>query len=240
MKHSITCLTAFLYSADSHNGDLHQSFVTMSGVAYFILKAHIGTCNSRCWQWKNSEEVLEELKENGQERQNLKRKKALAVDDACMAIFWHFQGYIWRTFELWVLNKWLFDFCARSTPLREWIWNKLFKIRNAHVHWCREISAAVNWGKLNSLDRWIQPPIMVHSTVNTVPHRDHIGSLCERNCGRQGQDFIAQPSICHWLDAISEMNACISAMWAPIGCYKWNVCMYFSYVGLAEFEICTF
>ena len=33
-----------------------------------------------------------------------------------------------------------------------------------NFHWCREISAAVNWGKLNWSEYWIQPQIMVQST----------------------------------------------------------------------------
>ena len=35
-----------------------------------------------------------------------------------MAMCWPTQGFEGRTFELWVHNKWVFNFCVRSTPVR--------------------------------------------------------------------------------------------------------------------------
>ena len=35
-----------------------------------------------------------------------------------MAIYRPAPGLKGRLFELWVLNRWLFNFCVRSTPLR--------------------------------------------------------------------------------------------------------------------------
>ena len=35
-----------------------------------------------------------------------------------MAVYGPVPGLKWRTSELWVLNRWVFNFCVRSTPLR--------------------------------------------------------------------------------------------------------------------------
>ena len=54
---------------------------------------------------------------NGQGEKKLARKKSLAVGVACVAIFGPVPGSTGRTFEFWVLNKWVFNFCVRSIPL---------------------------------------------------------------------------------------------------------------------------
>ena len=47
------------------------------------------------------------------------RKKSLAVSVACMAIYRPTPGLKGRTFKLCVLTRWDFNFCIRSSPLRE-------------------------------------------------------------------------------------------------------------------------
>ena len=69
----------------------------------------LATANS-----KNSEQVWEKCSWMDQEGRNY-----LAVGEACMAIFWPTLGFKRRTFELWVLNRWDFHFCIRSTQLRK-------------------------------------------------------------------------------------------------------------------------
>ena len=51
-------------------------------------------------------------------RNKQERKKSLAVSVACMAIYWPTPGFKGRTFKLWVLTRWDFNFCVRSSPLR--------------------------------------------------------------------------------------------------------------------------
>ena len=43
----------------------------------------------------------------------------MAVSVACMAIYWPTPGFKGRTFKLCVLNRWDFNFCVRSSPLRD-------------------------------------------------------------------------------------------------------------------------
>ena len=47
------------------------------------------------------------------------RKKSLAVSAACMALYGLAPVFKGRTFELWVPNRWRFNFCVRSSPLWE-------------------------------------------------------------------------------------------------------------------------
>ena len=58
---------AYLYSAGSHYGNLHQLPVTMSRMTYFILQTHTGTGVSHSQHWKNSGQVWEKLQVNGLE-----------------------------------------------------------------------------------------------------------------------------------------------------------------------------
>ena len=55
---------------------------------------------------------------NGPEGYKLTRKKFLAVGAACTAIHGPVPGFKGRAFELWILNRWTFNFCVHSTPLR--------------------------------------------------------------------------------------------------------------------------
>ena len=45
-------------------------------------------------------------------------KKSLAVNVACMTMYWPTPGFKGRTFTLCVLTRWDFNFCVRSSPLR--------------------------------------------------------------------------------------------------------------------------
>ena len=54
---------------------------------------------------------------NGPGGLKLARKKSLAVGVACMAICRPAPGLKGRTSELWVINKWVFNFYVRSTLL---------------------------------------------------------------------------------------------------------------------------
>ena len=55
---------------------------------------------------------------NGPEGQKSARDKSLAVSVACIAIYLPTPGSIGKTFKLCVLNRWDFNFCVRSSPLR--------------------------------------------------------------------------------------------------------------------------
>ena len=67
-KNNNTCLGAYLYSAGTQHGSLHQSSVTMHRVTDFILRANTGTGVSRSQHRKNSGEVLENMQVNGPEK----------------------------------------------------------------------------------------------------------------------------------------------------------------------------
>ena len=45
-------------------------------------------------------------------------KKSVAVDEARMAIYGPAPSSKGRPFEFWVLSRWVFNFCIRSTPPR--------------------------------------------------------------------------------------------------------------------------
>ena len=70
----------------------------------------------------NTEKVRErfckKMKVNGPEWKKLTRNKSLAVGVASMAIYGPALCVKGRTFELWVLNSWVFNFFYHSTPLR--------------------------------------------------------------------------------------------------------------------------
>ena len=98
------CLGAYLYSAGSQHGNLHQSSVTRRRVTYFILWAHqehaLVTTNEK----KKSRKRFEKWRWMNQDGRYLEfRKKFPAVGEAHMA--WPTPGFKGRTFELWVLNR---------------------------------------------------------------------------------------------------------------------------------------
>ena len=47
-----------------------------------------------------------------------KEEKPLAVSVLCMAIYGPTLGFTGRTFMLYVLTRWDFNFCVRSSPLQ--------------------------------------------------------------------------------------------------------------------------
>ena len=55
---------------------------------------------------------------NGPEGQKLTRKKSLAVSVVRIAIYRPTPGFKGKTFNRCVLNRWDFNFCVRSSPLR--------------------------------------------------------------------------------------------------------------------------
>ena len=61
---------------------------------------------------------MENIQVNGPERYKLAKKRPLAVSVACMAICWPTPGFKGRTWKLCVLNRWGFNFCVCSSPLR--------------------------------------------------------------------------------------------------------------------------
>ena len=55
---------------------------------------------------------------NRPQGQTFSKKKSLAVGIACMPVYGPVPGFKGRTFEIWVLNRQVFNFCVRCTPLR--------------------------------------------------------------------------------------------------------------------------
>ena len=81
-------------------------------MAYFILRAYTGTR-------EKLGRGLEKMQVNGPEGKKLARKKPLTVSIGCMAIYRPTLGFKGRAFKFCVLNSWDFNFCVRSSPLRE-------------------------------------------------------------------------------------------------------------------------
>ena len=67
---------------------------------------------------KKSGEVLEKMQVNRLQGQTFSKKKSLAVGITCMPTYGPAPGLNGRTVEIWVLNRWVFNFCVRCTPLR--------------------------------------------------------------------------------------------------------------------------
>ena len=74
----------------------------------------LATANTR----KNPGENMEKLQVNETERYKLARKKCLVVGVACMEMYRSAPGIGGRTFKIWFLDRWVSNFCIRSTPLR--------------------------------------------------------------------------------------------------------------------------
>ena len=66
-----SCFGTCLHSVGTQHGNLYQSSVATSRLTYFILQADTGTRVSHSQHWKNSGEVLEEMKVNGPGRYTL-------------------------------------------------------------------------------------------------------------------------------------------------------------------------
>ena len=89
MHSLVTCFGAYLYSLGTKHGNLHQSSVTTSRVTFLFCRptqelasvaATTGKNSARFWRRRKKSErsVKVEL---------ISRKKSLAVDEACMAVF---------------------------------------------------------------------------------------------------------------------------------------------------------
>ena len=59
---------------------------------------------------------MENTQVDGLEGYKLARKKSLAADIACMAIYRPAPGLKGITFEVWVLNRQVLNFCGQSIP----------------------------------------------------------------------------------------------------------------------------
>ena len=81
----------------------------MSRVANFILRAHTGT-GSRHSQYRNNSGEVWKNADEWTGRIGISTEKSLAVGIACMTICGPTQGLKGRSFELWVLNREVFDF----------------------------------------------------------------------------------------------------------------------------------
>ena len=118
-KHNNTCFETYQYSAGTQHGNLHQSSGTTSRETYFILRAHPGTGGKpKLIQEKRERGFGKHAGERTGSVEISSREKPLAVGEARKAIFSPIPGFIGRNFELWVLIRWVLDFCVRSTQLR--------------------------------------------------------------------------------------------------------------------------
>ena len=66
-KNNDTCFGAYLHSAGTQHGNLHQLSVTLSRVTYFILRSNTGTYVGHSHHRKYSGKVLEKMQVNGLE-----------------------------------------------------------------------------------------------------------------------------------------------------------------------------
>ena len=80
----------------------------------------------------------------------------------------------------------------------------------AHIHWWREMSAAIKGDKLHQLNRWNQTPIIVIPSVNKVPQGGQNESLWNHIYGGRGLELNAEPSVLvgtpQWEAADAEMK----------------------------------
>ena len=100
----------------------------------------------------------------------------MAVRVACMAIYWPTPGFKGRTFKLSVLIRWDFNFCVRSSPLREerlmYLYAKLHTHkRNKAIYFTAFLTRHVtdtayrNWRKT-----WLSPPpTVLHQGMRRFP-----------------------------------------------------------------------
>ena len=103
---------ACLYSADTQHGSLHPT-----GWPILFCGPTQEPCISHSQQRRNRERFWKKCRwmdRNGRYKQG----RNLAFSVACLAIYWPTLGFKGRTFELFVLTRWDFNFCVRSSPLR--------------------------------------------------------------------------------------------------------------------------
>ena len=104
------------------SGHLHQSSGTTTRTTSFIRQSHTDR-NQLQLATANTGETLEKFWRKKCRWMDLKdrnypKEEILAVDEACRGIFWPTPGFKVIIFQLWVLNRWVFNFCVRCTPVR--------------------------------------------------------------------------------------------------------------------------
>ena len=106
-----TCLGAYLYFNGIQRGNLRPIGwpILFFGPTQEPVLATINTGKIGDRFEKNADELTRTVEISG---------KSLAVNVACMAIYWPTPGFKERTFKLCVLKKWDFNFCVRSSLLR--------------------------------------------------------------------------------------------------------------------------
>ena len=116
-KNNKTCFTAYLYSAGTHYQNMHRLSVTTRRVTYFILRAHMRAGVSHRQHrktlekfWKNAGEWTGMVEISKGEIPGSRRRMHDYIR-TCSRLSR-------RTIELWLANRWVFNFCVRSTPLR--------------------------------------------------------------------------------------------------------------------------
>ena len=110
-KNNDKCFGPYFYSTGTQRGILHPAgwLVLFCVATQELVLATANTGKTREKFWKNAGEWTERVEI---------RKKFLAVGAACIAIYWPTTGFKGRTFKLCALNRWEFNFCIRSFPLR--------------------------------------------------------------------------------------------------------------------------
>ena len=125
-SHHTTChdFFAYFYSASTqHRNPHHAGWPILScGPTQELMLATANT-------WKKMGEVLGENAGERTGRVEI-REKSLAVSVACVAIYWPTPGFKGRTFKLYVLTRWDFNFCVRSSHSRG---KKIARAESAHV-----------------------------------------------------------------------------------------------------------
>ena len=85
-------------------------------------------------------------------RNKFKEKKSLAVGEACMAVGWPTPDFKGRTFDLWVLNRRVFNNCICCTPL--WgagdmsLWHHTLKLHITRTSSCRRYVLVTSYIKV--------------------------------------------------------------------------------------------
>ena len=97
-------LLAYLYSAGTQHGNLPPA-----GWPILFCRPTQELCVSQSQHRQNREKFLKKC--------TWMDRKAESI--ACLAIYWPTPGFKGRTFKLCVLTRWDFNFCVRSSPLRD-------------------------------------------------------------------------------------------------------------------------
>ena len=111
------------YSAGTEDGNVHRSSSVIWNDEQGVLFYSAGPHTNRCQREPTQEKLGRCFGNNAGEwtwRVKISsRMKSMAVGEACLAIFWATPGFKGSTFQLWVLDTWVNNFCVRSTPLRD-------------------------------------------------------------------------------------------------------------------------